>query len=90
MKKLFLVLLACLFVLPAVAFATDGTFSAQSAGFGGPVTVTLTLEGDKITDAVVEGENETAGIGAGRVGSARRAAARCAERRDRRHCRVQP
>lgn len=64
MKKLFLVLLACLFVLPAVAFATDGTFSAQSAGFGGPVTVTLTLEGDKITDAVVEGENETAGIGA--------------------------
>lgn len=64
MKKLFLVLLACLFVLPAVAFAADGTFSAQSAGFGGPVTVTLTLEGDKITDAVVEGENETVGIGA--------------------------
>lgn len=42
----------------------DGTYSAQAAGFGGVVTVTITLSADKVTDCAVEGPNETAGIGA--------------------------
>lgn len=42
---------------------TPGTYEGQAQGFGGPVTVKLTVDGSKITEAVVTGENETADFG---------------------------
>jgi len=45
-------------------FTGGGTFTATAQGFGGPITVTLTVAGGKITDAKVVGDSETAGIGA--------------------------
>lgn len=64
MKRVLAILLACLFVLPGAAFAaTDGTYTAEAAGFGGAVSVTLSVAGDKITDCVIVGDGETASIG---------------------------
>lgn len=65
MKKLFAILLACLLVLPTAAFAAnDGTYTAEAAGFGGAVSVTVTIEGGKIVACTAEGASETPGIGA--------------------------
>ncbi len=61
MKKLICLAFICLLALPVLAMAE--TFEATAAGFGGEVKVTLTIEDGKITDAIVEGDNETEGIG---------------------------
>lgn len=42
---------------------TPGTYTAVAKGFGGDVTVTITVDAESITDVVVEGANETDGIG---------------------------
>jgi uncharacterized protein with FMN-binding domain len=42
---------------------TPGTYSAAAKGFGGDVTVTITVEGNKITKASVEGSKETPNVG---------------------------
>ena len=53
-------LAAASFVLPsAVAFADSNTYTATAKGFAGPVTVTATIDGDKITAVTAEGPNET-------------------------------
>ncbi len=41
----------------------SGTYSATAEGFGGEVTVTLTLEDGKLTAVEAVGENETAEVG---------------------------
>jgi fumarate reductase flavoprotein subunit len=41
----------------------SGTASASAQGFGGPVTVTVTIEKGRITNVEAEGPSETAGIG---------------------------
>ena len=41
----------------------SGTFTGTAKGIGGDVTVTLTLENNKITDVKAEGKQETEGIG---------------------------
>ncbi len=68
MKKRFLaLLLAAMMVVTAVpaAFAegVSGTFEGTAKGFGGDVTVTLTLTDGVITDAQAAGPDETQGIG---------------------------
>ena len=40
-----------------------GDFTGTAKGFGGDVTVTLTLTDGKITDCIAEGKDETPGIG---------------------------
>lgn len=40
-----------------------GDFTGTAQGFGGEVKVTLSIDGDKITDAKAEGDKETPGIG---------------------------
>ena len=62
MKKLLSLVLICLLVIPA--FAGAEVFEASSAGFGGAVKVTLTVENGKIVEATVVGDGETPGIGA--------------------------
>ena len=68
MKKLVcLFLVLCLMGAAALAETAgawkDGTYTATAAGFGGDVTVTLTIAGEKITAAEVDGSSETDGIG---------------------------
>ena len=70
MKKfLFLGILASLLVFAgcvsggSAAGKVSGTASASEQGFGGEVTVTVTLEKGKITKVTADGPFETAGIG---------------------------
>ncbi len=62
MKKLASILLALLMLTGMIAGASAETFTGEDAGIG-PITVSITVEAGKITDAVVTGEKETAGIG---------------------------
>lgn len=67
-KKVSLVFLAVFFVLsgcssPATSGSTSGSYSATGKGYGGEVTVTLDVEGDKITNVTIVGDGETEGIG---------------------------
>jgi len=39
------------------------TATATAAGYGGEISVTLTMQGGKLTDVIIKGENETQGIG---------------------------
>lgn len=48
---------------PAAEAPKGETLTGTGEGFGGEVTVTVTKEGDKITNVVAVGESETAGIG---------------------------
>ena len=58
---LLVVLCMMLSIVPAMAETVTGTGTAK--GFGGDVTVTVTLEGGVITVMTAEGANETPGIG---------------------------
>ena len=62
MRKWLCLVFVCMLAFPVLASAE--TFEATAAGFGGEVKVTLTVEDGKIVDALVEGDAETAGIGA--------------------------
>ena len=62
MKKLASILISLLLVVSMIAGACADTFMGDDNGIG-PVTVTLTVEDGKITDAVVTGEKETPGFG---------------------------
>jgi fumarate reductase flavoprotein subunit len=42
---------------------SSGSANATAQGFGGPVTVTVTIEKGKITSVEAEGQGETQGIG---------------------------
>lgn len=56
-----LVLTCCLAL--GVSMAQAETLSGTAQGFGGEVKVTVTMEDGVITDCVIEGDQETAGIG---------------------------
>ncbi len=56
-----LLALALTLCLGMAGFAED--YTATAKGFGGDVTVTLTVEDGKLTDVKAEGPDETAGIG---------------------------
>ena len=60
MKKILALVLcvAMLLTVPAMAEELVG----QGKGFGGAITVTVTVEGDKITKVTVDSHNETPGI----------------------------
>lgn len=62
MKKLSTILAAILAVSCCVT-ATAEDYTATRKGFAGDVTVTLTIEGDKLVKAFAEGEKETVGVG---------------------------
>ena len=69
MKKIFVVLLACLMVVTAVGCSKEadayvaGTYTGESQGYAGTVSVTVTTDGKTITDVTVTGDKETPGIG---------------------------
>ncbi len=67
-KILSLVLCACLVLsLTVCSFAADaftpGTYEASAQGFGGPVSVSLTFDAEKVTAAEVGGTGETPAVG---------------------------
>ncbi len=47
----------------AAGEATDGTYTATEKGFGGDVTVTITVENGELTKVDIQGANETANVG---------------------------
>ncbi|MDO4548843.1 MAG: FAD-dependent oxidoreductase [Clostridia bacterium] len=62
MKRTLSVALALVMILMSfVAYAETAT--ATAAGYGGDVSVSLTVEGGVLTDVVIEGPNETLGVG---------------------------
>ena len=72
MKKFFMLLLAGLMAVSVAACSTKpteekiytaGTYTATAAGFGGDVTVTLTVSDTAITAVEIVGDAETAAIG---------------------------
>ena len=62
MKKL-LAFILVFALLPAFALAEAKSGTGTAQGYGGEVTVTLTAEDGKLTDVVIEGPNETQGVG---------------------------
>ena len=53
---------------PAVAgIYTPGTYTATSKGFGGDVTVTVTVDENNILDVTAEGDSETSGVGSNAI-----------------------
>ncbi len=48
---------------PKGGLYTPGTYEAKEKGFGGDITVKITVNADKITDVSIEGEKETPTIG---------------------------
>ena len=67
-RILSLVLCACLMLtLTVCSYAAGtlnpGTYEASAQGFGGTVTVTLTFDAEKVTEAVVVGSGETPSVG---------------------------
>ena len=70
-KKILAILIAatlCVSALAGMALAesalADGTYTAAQQGFGGPVEVSVTIEGGAITDVQITGDMETEGVGA--------------------------
>ena len=60
-KVLCLMLSLSLLVMPLVGQAES--FSSSAKGFGGDVTVTLDVDGDKLSDVRIEGTEETPAVG---------------------------
>lgn len=60
-KALCLMLVLCLTLVAGAALAQD--YTATEKGFGGDVTVTLTIENNEIVAAKAEGAGETEGVG---------------------------
>ena len=61
MKRILALALVLLLAIPMAALAE--TYTAEAPGFGGPVSVTLTVEDGKIVDAVITGDGETPTVG---------------------------
>lgn len=61
MKKVIALLLVLMLTLPVVALGE--TLTAEAPGFGGAVSVTLTVEDGKITAAEITGDSETPEVG---------------------------
>lgn len=64
MKKLFtLISVLCLLTLTGCAKSSEQTVSATAKGYGGDITVTLTVKDSKITDVKIVGDGETKDVG---------------------------
>lgn len=63
MKKRMVLLIACLLTVCFACTAAAESFTAAATGFGGEVSVTLTIDGQKLTDVSIEGANETPAVG---------------------------
>lgn len=62
MKRTMALLMALLFMLCTVTAYAE-SYSATQRGFGGDITVTLTIEGNKLVGVEATGDKETVGVG---------------------------
>ena len=62
-----LLLAAAAMPVSAQAAFTPGEYTGSAQGFGGTVTVTVTVDEEKVTDVVIEGPDETPGVGGAAV-----------------------
>ena len=63
MKKIVAMAMTLCLMLGVAVAENENTFTGTAKGFGGDVSVTITVEDGKITDALVTGDNETPSIG---------------------------
>ena len=63
MKKIVAMAMTLCLMLGLAVAENENTFTGTAKGFGGDVSVTITVEDGKITDALVTGDNETPSIG---------------------------
>lgn len=63
MKKFLGILSMCALLIVASGCSSSNEFSATSKGYGGDVTVTITVDGDKITNVDIKGDKETPNVG---------------------------
>lgn len=68
MKKRMVLLTACLLLMCFACTAVAESFTATAAGFGGDVSVTLTIEGQNLMNVSIEGASETPAIGGAALG----------------------
>ena len=66
MRKSLCVIMALVLALCLSPVAMAEDYTATAKGFGGDVTVTLTIEDGKLTAVKAEGPDETEGIGSKR------------------------
>ena len=62
-KGLACFLALCALSVGAQAEGANGVYESTAKGFGGDVTVSVTLEGGRIVDVKAVGDKETAGVG---------------------------
>ncbi len=63
MKRIMGILLACLMLFGMTGGALAEVYTGTAMGFGGEVSVSVTMDGNGITGIAIAGENETPGIG---------------------------
>lgn len=63
MKRNAIIPLMCLFLALPGCSASSKTYTGTATGYGGDVSVEITVSGDKITDAKVTGDGETPEVG---------------------------
>ena len=64
LTAIMLMVTMCTGMALAESALTDGTYTAEQQGFGGPVTVSVTIEGGAVADVAITGDLETEGVGA--------------------------
>ena len=67
MKKAVLAAMAIMSCIGLSTGALADTYSATAQGFGGEVSVSLTIEDGVLTDVSVDGPSETQGVGSNAV-----------------------
>ena len=65
-RKWAAIVLAAMLMLVA-SMASAETFTASADGFGGPVSVSVTVKDGKITDVTAQGDSETQGVGSNAI-----------------------
>ena len=62
-KRVLAFLVGAAMMMPMVSAESANEYEATAQGFGGPVTVKITVDGGKVTAATITGEKETPAIG---------------------------
>ena len=62
-KRVLAFLVGAAMMMPMVSAESANEYEATAQGFGGPVTVKITVDGGKVTAATITGDKETETIG---------------------------
>lgn len=62
-KRVLAFLVGAAMMMPMISAESANEYEATAQGFGGPVTVKITVDGGKVTATTITGEKETPAIG---------------------------